>query len=440
MTHFPGKSVTEKIYHKTDLDDQQNPMVSVIIPSYNHAHFVGDAIRSVLNQEYDRFEIILVDDGSTDNTGEVVAQFGFRVRYTYQPNQGLSAARNKGLRLARGELIGFLDADDLYEPDYLGTLVSLLKTNPHADGVHCACRFVDMYNQPLPQFAGRCVPPDKLYPNLLQGNFMTPNCMLIYRRCYQKVGGFDTSLSSCEDWDMWLRISRVFNIISTNRVLVRYRVYPSSMSTVVERMLLNRLAVLKKNIGKECSEITSLTDDELEAFARCYLTASIEYLQTGANEQAYQCLHRALDIYPTILQYQDIFYELAWGATPRGYRGDFGSLNLSHNKKVLAGMLDRVFPDARISIQLKPYRNKAYANFYLVLSQLSYGKEQFHQSREYWFRAAMMDLSPAFSKPYLLTLFKIIIGVKSINSIKRWKRRQMDQDLINLEKTGSFLK
>jgi glycosyltransferase involved in cell wall biosynthesis len=421
MIHSTRRQEIEHRHRSTLISQQDTLLVSVIIPCYNHAHFVGEAIQSVLNQDYRRYEIILVDDGSTDNTREVAAQFGFKVRYIYQPNQGLSAARNSGLRAARGELIGFLDADDLYEPDYLSTLVAVLEANPQADAVHCACRFVDHNNQPLLQIAGRIVPPDKLYPTLLKGNFMTPICMLVHRRCYQKMDGFDTSLSSCEDWDMWLRISREFNVISTDHVLARYRVYPLSMSTVAERMLLNRLAVLSKNIGKDCSEISFLTDDELEALSRSYLTGSVEYLQIGDNEHAYQCLHKALDIFPALVGYQDLFYELAWGATPRGYRGDFASLNLSHNTSVLSDMLDRLFADNRLSVKLKPYRKKAYAKAYLVLSQLSYGKEQFIDVRRYWMKAFSNDILTVMMKQSFLLLVKSYLGVNVVRTLRFWR-------------------
>ena len=103
------------------------PLVSVIIPNYNHAQYVGDAIRSVLAQTYRNYEIIVVDDGSTDNSRETVSQFDDQVQYIYQKNAGLSAARNTGIKASKGSLIGVLDADDMYEPDYLSTLVSALQ-------------------------------------------------------------------------------------------------------------------------------------------------------------------------------------------------------------------------------------------------------------------------------------------------------------------------
>ena len=122
---------------------ESNPLVSIIIPNYNHARYLGDAVHSVLNQDYQNFEIIVVDDGSTDNSREVARQFGEKIHYIYQENAGLSAARNTGIRVAKGSLIGVLDADDMYEPTFISTLVAVLESNPNADAppvAHPGCR------------------------------------------------------------------------------------------------------------------------------------------------------------------------------------------------------------------------------------------------------------------------------------------------------------
>jgi glycosyltransferase involved in cell wall biosynthesis len=433
MTHFPGIHMTESIHLKNTLNGQGKPLVSVIIPTYNHAYYVAEAIRSVLNQDYDRYEIILVDDGSTDNTSEVVAQFGFKVRYIYQPNQGLSAARNIGLRLARGDLIGFLDADDLYEPDYLSTLVSLLTANPQADAIHCACRFVDRFNNPLPQVAGRVIPPDQLYATLLKGNFIPPLCMFAYKYCYEKAGLFDRSFQGVADWEMWLRISGSFTVIATEQVLARYRVAPNSMSSDISPMLEERLNVLGKHMGFNPPGSSSLSQVELEAYSRVYLRTAIEYLQIKDQDQAYQCLYEALDILPSLVQFRDIYYEMAWGATPRGYRVDFAILDLLQNAQVLLRMLDRLFSDPQLSVKLKAYRNNAYTNAYLVLSQLSYGKGNFGETRKYWLHALKSDIFSAFSSPYINTLIKSLIGVNLINQIRGLKSRIINRNDLSKE-------
>jgi glycosyltransferase involved in cell wall biosynthesis len=429
MTHFPNKQVIENSDRSKLNSQQEIPLVSVIIPSYNHAHLVGEAIKSVLEQDYQHYEIILVDDGSTDNTCEVVAQFGFKVRYIYQPNQGLSAARNSGLYAARGELVGFLDADDLYEPNFISTLISILEANPQADAVHCACRFVDRFNNPLPQIAGKVVTAEHLFSTMLKGNFLTPVCMFAYKYCYEETGGFDRAFQGVADWDMWLRISKSFTVIATEQVLARYRVTPYSMSTDIESMLEDRLNVLAKHVGTKPSARSSLSNEELESYSRVYLRAAVEYLQTGDQGQAYKCFYQALHLYPPLVEQLDIFYELAWGCTPRGYRGDFSALDLTHNAQVLVSMLDEMFSNKQLPFELKQYRKRSYANAYLVLSQLSYGKGEYQKARKHWLRGVRRNFQAVFLQPYLLIFIKTIIGVNIINYIKAWKLSVLRRDL-----------
>jgi glycosyltransferase involved in cell wall biosynthesis len=115
----------EKTVELSEAPGPATPRVSVVIPNYNHTRFITGAIQSVLNQTYRSFEVIVVDDGSTDNSREVVASFGSQVRYIWQENQGLAGARNTGIRAARGQLIGLLDADDQWLPDFLEKMVAL---------------------------------------------------------------------------------------------------------------------------------------------------------------------------------------------------------------------------------------------------------------------------------------------------------------------------
>src|SRR5688500_9583140 len=106
-------------------------LVSVVIPAYNYGHFVTEAVASALNQTHPHVEVIVVDDGSTDGTADILKPFGSRIRYIYQPNRGLSAARNTGIRAARGEWVAFLDADDLWHPSKTETQLSAVVNDSH---------------------------------------------------------------------------------------------------------------------------------------------------------------------------------------------------------------------------------------------------------------------------------------------------------------------
>lgn len=225
--------------------------VSVIIPNYNHARYVGQAIESVLAQHHPDVEIIVVDDGSSDDSRAVIGRFGTRVRAIFQENRGLSAARNTGIGAANGSYIAVLDADDLYEPDFASTLAPFLDANPQAEAVYCGYRFVNDDNQALPQQEARLVPPEELHQALVDGNFLVPEAILVRRRCYEQVGPFDESLSALEDLDMWLRITRHHTVLGTPKLLTRHRVLAGSMSTDPARQTRNRLAVIRKHFGPE---------------------------------------------------------------------------------------------------------------------------------------------------------------------------------------------
>ncbi|HYL81892.1 MAG TPA: glycosyltransferase, partial [Candidatus Acidoferrum sp.] len=187
------------------------PLVSVIIPTYNSAGFVVEAVRSVLAQTHSPVEIIVVDDGSTDATAESLRPYAERIRYLYQQNRGVAAARNAGIAVARGDLLAFLDADDMWVPDKLERQLACLDRRPqvgvtHADARHC---YVDSGRQcarpPLArQFDGNC------YTDLFFGNRIVTSSVMVKRHCLEAVGGFDETIraASVEDYDLWLRLAR----------------------------------------------------------------------------------------------------------------------------------------------------------------------------------------------------------------------------------------
>jgi glycosyltransferase involved in cell wall biosynthesis len=191
-----------------------NPLVSVIIPTYNRGHVVPEAIESVLRQTYLRLEVIVVDDGSTDNTPECLQQFAGRIRVVTQENAGPAAARNRGIEMARGELIAFLDSDDLWLPRKLERQVTLLQKA--GKGVPCClCNICMRWNErEIDSFQiasmkpslveGICVNVDEM----IATRFLLLNQGVVVRRqTLAKIGGFDESLRLLEDHDLALRLS-----------------------------------------------------------------------------------------------------------------------------------------------------------------------------------------------------------------------------------------
>src|SRR2546423_1070820 len=218
-------------------------LVSVIIPCYDQAHFLHEAIQSALAQTYSHREILVVDDGSADNTAEVTAGFA-GIRYIRQENSGVSTARNTGLRESRGEYLIFLDADDRLLPDAVRVGVDCLCQHPGCAFASGHCRLIAAAGWVL-------ATPEQLsvvrehYLELLRGNYIWCPGSVIYRRsAFDVITGFDPSLGPGADYDLYLRITRDFPVFCHGQFVVDYRLHNSSMSTVYSLMLQETLKAL----------------------------------------------------------------------------------------------------------------------------------------------------------------------------------------------------
>jgi glycosyltransferase involved in cell wall biosynthesis len=257
-----------------------DPLVSVIIPLYNQERYIYGAIQSALNQTYRKCEVIVVDDGSTDNGREEVASFGEQVRYIYQENQGLAGARNTGIRAAKGEFIALLDADDLWLPDFLETMVSLANQNPGAAVYYCCAQGMDELGNDLPQvFGGPPLPPSLIYDSLLRADFLIPSTIIFRRQVVMAAGLFDPSLRSCEDWDLWLRLLPIHVFIGTSACLVRYRLHGSSLTTNLPGMQNAVRAVMEKHFGPDDGQPQLWSREKRRAFGGVYLYHTLTSVQ-----------------------------------------------------------------------------------------------------------------------------------------------------------------
>lgn len=186
-------------------DRHHTPTASVIIAAYNAEKYIAQAIESVLAQSYPCVECIVVDDGSTDRTAEIVARYGDRVRYLHQANAERSAARNNGMARATGQYLSFLDADDLLVPEKLAEQVAFLEAHPEFDVVYSRVAY---FNEADGSgfSAQRRTPTGDILPELLYSNFITIHSPLIRRAAVQRTEGFDPARNRFEDWDFFLRL------------------------------------------------------------------------------------------------------------------------------------------------------------------------------------------------------------------------------------------
>ena len=201
------------------------PRVSVVIPTYNCAHYVGQAIESALAQTYADRDVIVVDDGSRDDTAEVVKAYGSRVTYVRQENRGLPAARNHAIRMSGSELIALLDADDWWEPTKLEEQVALLDGDHEVALVYTDVRVIYDDGAVVPSFlASRPLAGDGyVFEALIESGFILPSTVLLRRWCVEEVGLFDETMRSHEDIELWLRLCHRWKVAGVREPLVNRR-------------------------------------------------------------------------------------------------------------------------------------------------------------------------------------------------------------------------
>lgn len=206
-------------------------LVSVVIASYNMGKYLPTAVHSVLSQTYPHLEINIVDDGSTDDTPEVMRQFSEnpRVRYHRQPNGGQAKAKNKGIAEAKGNYIAFLDADDLWTPDKLEKQLPLFDGFNKVGVIYTNFQCIDEKGNPLPT-PKRPYYTGKISSRLIIENFVTGMSSIVKRECFDAVGLFDESLPMGIDYDLWLRISTKYEFEFLDEATYLYRQWPGQMS------------------------------------------------------------------------------------------------------------------------------------------------------------------------------------------------------------------
>lgn len=234
--------------------------VSVIIPAYNQSKYLGQAIESALNQTRPPLEVLVVDDGSTDSTPEVMASYGDRIRSIRQENAGVAAARNTGMRLARGDLIAFLDSDDLWLPRKLELQVQRFEADAEVGAAHCGVLDIDADGQPLaqrPDGKEGWIATDMLLFRQ-NGILCAGSTGIVTRAAMEKIGEFDVRLPPSEDWDYFYRIALHYKIAFVPEVLMHYRQHGSNGHLNINKMQRAMLIAFGKAFQNPTPEIARL--------------------------------------------------------------------------------------------------------------------------------------------------------------------------------------
>lgn len=268
---------------------KREPLVSAVIPAFNAELWVSEAVRSVLDQTYRPLEVIVVDDGSADGTGDVVRAFGGAVRYIRQANGGVSRARNHGAAEARGEFIAFLDADDSWLPRKLEVQVGRIVDLPRA--VASFMSSVSVKAGTKIEVPNLCRPEADLVAGLLLHSCVVGNAssVMIRREVFTRTGGFDPALSQCADWDMWIRLAELGPVDVVSEPLVRVRSHERNMSSNVALLEADTLRLLEKFFAAS-EHLPRYGPLRRSVYCNQYLTLSGSYLHTGRLGASLRCL------------------------------------------------------------------------------------------------------------------------------------------------------
>jgi glycosyltransferase involved in cell wall biosynthesis len=226
------------------------PLVSIIIPCYNQGRFLQDAISSALAQSHRDLEVIVINDGSTDETEQVARRFTEdpRLHLINQANEGLPAARNRGIRESNGEFLNFLDSDDWLEPDMVRNLADTLNENPDAGFAYCDVRVIPPEGSADNTYSvgtARQILNGDIFDSLVLGGFFPPQTVLIRRSVLDQIGHFNTALGGHADYELWLRATaHGFRALYVDQKLTHYRLHGENMSLNWQHMQETRRASL----------------------------------------------------------------------------------------------------------------------------------------------------------------------------------------------------
>ena len=272
----------------------EKPLVSAIIPTYDSADFVVEAVESALAQSYSNIEVIVVDDGSADDTvARLNSRFGSRIRIIQQEHLGPAVARNAGLRASKGEFAAFLDADDLWMPEKIEHSLGPLLRDPKVGVVYTAVRIHELDSgrkYTLPQYTMGGNIAKELFTECRGVNTST---LVVRREALDRIGGFDEEFFRAQDWDLMVRLAEQVEYAHVPEILTERRLHPASLS-VARRDLYAKynLLVIQKAVKRRPDLYASL---EADALSRAHFRFGIAFYADFAMAQAREEFRRALD-------------------------------------------------------------------------------------------------------------------------------------------------
>jgi len=293
--------------------ERERPLVSVITPSFNCAAYIEETIQSVLAQDYEPLEHIIIDGGSPDGTVEILKRHSGHVEWISEPDNGQSEALNKGFRMAQGEIIGWLNADDVYLPGAVKRAATFLDQHPEVAAVYSDGHIIDAEGRPLNRWQGREF---SLKALALGDCFICQPTIFMRREALEKVGWLDEDLHYTMDYDLWLRLGLRFRLGYMQEPAARFRLHPAS-KTSAHMMAFHgeRLRSLDRLFAE-----SSLPHDVLtvknEAYARAHLLAACHYYHLGDIQAGQKVLCTAAEMAPHLIDNVEVLLPLVIGSLP----------------------------------------------------------------------------------------------------------------------------
>ena len=347
-----------------------DPLVSVLMPVYNSRQYLAQAVDSVRQQTLPAWQLIIVDDGSTDDTPRLLRAYDDdpRIICLRQENAGPATARNTALARATGRYTAFLDSDDLWPPDYLARMTAALEASPETVLAFSGWQYVDEEGQPLPQAIGvHQGMVARLRDDLAWRNQLMPSGVVARREALAACGGFDPDLRGTEDWDLFLRLMALGPFAGVPDVLMWYRTHADNLSDGIEAMEQERFKVHSKHLGGLDSQPSSWPAARRQAAAYAVFVSALAYLRLGQQDAALDKLGQALRGWPEMVWLDEFYYEMACAFQQRGYRGSGHGLQLERSAAVLRQTLLGE-PAGHLSGRL---RHEAWGRAGLALAQLA---------------------------------------------------------------------
>ncbi|MBX2998551.1 MAG: glycosyltransferase [Caldilineaceae bacterium] len=400
------------------------PRVSVVIPAYNQADYLAEAITSSLEQTYKDYEIIVVDDGSTDETPAVAQSFGSAIRYIRQENQGLAGARNTGIRHANGDYVALLDSDDRWSPDFLRTMMSLVEQNPEGVVYYAGWRFIDANGKDLPQApSSRVVAPSAMYRAMLKSNFLIPSAIVMHRSTIVAEGMFDPAFRRLQDRELWVRLLRKgYKFIGSSDCPVYYRVHASSLSTDPQGGLHAVLALVEKHFGSDDGQWKLWTEEKQRAYSGAYRSCALTMLLRQHDWKASaHFLLKALEIDPSLADDVALFYEFSLGSQPPGYRGTPHKIDLFANAKEIESMLADLSPLLEDAGLLSLHRRVQGTAFY-ALGLVSFHLREFPLGRNAFGKALLSRPDLFCNLTFWRTWSKLVCGYRGYRHLSKVRK------------------